>query len=87
VQLRRFRTWEFVFPAGDYDAGEAIAEDVDRGAAHVHELIDGEEEEERLGGEMEGRCDGKDDDERSAGDSSGAFAADEQGEEHYGLLG
>src|SRR5579864_576493 len=36
---------KFVFPAGDDDGGEAVAEDVYGGAAHVHELIDGEEEE------------------------------------------
>src|SRR5882762_3079929 len=36
---------------------------------------------------MEGSGGGEDDDEGSAGDSGGAFAADEQGEEHEGLLG
>src|SRR5690242_3065650 len=53
---------------------------------HVHELIDGEEEEQRLSGEMEGRGGGEDDDERCAGYAGGAFAADEQGEKHHGLL-
>src|SRR3979490_548206 len=31
---------ELVFPARDDHAGEAIAQHVDRGARHVHELID-----------------------------------------------
>src|ERR1700674_3729867 len=79
-------TWEFVFPAGDHDAGEAVAKDVDGGWTHVHELIDGEEEEERLGREVEGRGGGEDDDEGGASYSGGAFAADEQGEKHDGLL-
>src|SRR6266849_6393351 len=36
---------------------------------------------------MEGRGGGKNDDERGAGYAGGAFAADEQGEEHDRLLG
>jgi hypothetical protein len=40
-------------------------------------LIDGEEEKERLGGEMEGSGGGEDDDEGRASYSDGAFAADE----------
>jgi hypothetical protein len=42
-----------MFPASDYYGGQAVTEDVYGGAAHVHELIDGEEQEEWLGGEME----------------------------------
>src|SRR6266852_69723 len=76
-----------MFPTGDDYGGQAVAEDVYGGAAHVHELIDGEEEEKRLGGEMEGGGGGEDDHERGAGYASGAFAADEQREEHDRLLG
>src|SRR5258707_6173145 len=81
-----FLTWEFVFPARDDYGGQAVAEDIYSGAAHVHELIDGEEEEERLGGEMEGRGGGENDDERGAGYAGRAFAADEQREEHDRIL-
>src|ERR1700686_1786991 len=89
LRLRRWRFlgWEFVFPAGDYYRGQAIAEDVYAGAAHVHQLVDGEEQEERLRREMEGSGGGENDDQRRAGYAGSAFAADEQGEEHDRLLG
>ena len=75
-----------MLPAGNYYAGQAVAEDVYGGAAHVHELIDGKEQKEGLGGQMEGGGGGEDDYQRGASDSGGAFAADQQGEEHDGLL-
>src|SRR5712692_4593709 len=87
LQGRGFLSWKFVFPARNDYGGQAVAEDVYGGTAHVHELIDGEKEEERLRGKMEGRGGSKDDDERGAGYAGGAFAADEQGEEHDRLLG
>src|SRR5713101_4499938 len=87
LQGRGFLSWKFVFPARNDYGGQAVAEDVYGGTAHVHELIDGEKEEERLRGKMEGSGGGKDDDEGGAGNSGGAFAADEQSEEHDGLLG
>ncbi|MCU1243886.1 MAG: hypothetical protein JWO71_4612, partial [Candidatus Acidoferrum typicum] len=45
---------EFVLPAGDYYSGQAVAQDVYGGAAHVHQLVDAEKKEEGLGGEVEG---------------------------------
>lgn len=39
-----FNGIELAFPAGDDHAGEAIAEDVDRGARHVHEGVHAEDQ-------------------------------------------
>src|SRR5215471_10123153 len=80
------RGGEFVFPAGDDHAREAVAKDIDRGAAHVHELIDPEKKKQRLGGKMKRTGRGKNDDERRARHAGSAFAADEKREKHHGLL-
>jgi len=39
---------EGAFPAGDDDRGQAVADDVDGGAGHVHELVDAEDERHAL---------------------------------------
>src|SRR6266568_1360296 len=45
---RGARRREFAFPAGDDHAGDAISENGHGRSPHIHELIDGEEEEQRL---------------------------------------
>jgi len=69
-----------VFPTGDHDAGETIAEDIDGSAAHVHELVNPEKKEERFGRKTEGTGCGENDDQRGAGHAGSAFAADEKRE-------
>jgi len=44
---------EFAFPLGDDGGGETVADDVDDGAAHVHDGVDAEDDEDGLDGQRE----------------------------------
>src|SRR3954467_7910060 len=39
---------EFAFPARDHDGRKAVADHVDGGAPHIHELVDAHQQEDRL---------------------------------------
>ena len=43
---------ELAFPTCDDHAGQTVSENIDGGAAHIHELVNAEEEKERLGRQM-----------------------------------
>lgn len=76
---------EFVFPAGDDERGDAVADEVGEGTGLGHEAVDAEDEGES--GDGDGGDDGEgggEGDESGAGDSGGAFGGEhrhgEQGE-------
>ena len=77
---------EFAFPAGNDGAGEAIAGDVDGGASHVDEGVDAKDDEDRLGGEMEGGGGREEDDEHGARNSRDTLAGKHEREDHEQLL-
>src|SRR6266851_4577444 len=60
---RRPRRREFAFPAGDDHAGDAISENGHGRSPHIHELIDGEKEKQRLHGQVK-RSGGAEDDQQ-----------------------
>ncbi len=64
---------EDAFPAGDHDRGQAVADDVDRGAGHVGEGVNAEDDEDGFGGQVEGGGGGQQHDERGAGDAGDAL--------------
>src|SRR6266436_6455581 len=77
---------KFSFPSRDHHAREAIAEHVDGGAPHVHQLIDREEQKQRLGRQMKrSRC-RENNHERRARHTRRPFTAYQKSQEHDGLL-
>src|SRR5580658_2798544 len=70
---------EFSFTFGDYEGGDAVADDIGDGAGFAHEFIDGEEESEAFYGDLlEGGESGREDGETAAGDAGGTFGGDHQ---------
>src|SRR6266851_5513391 len=49
---RGARGREFAFPAGDDHAGDAISENGHGRSPHIHKLIDGEKQKQRLHGQV-----------------------------------
>ena len=77
---------EFIFPAGDYGAGQAVAGYVDGGACHVNEGVDAEHDEDGFGGEMERGRGCEKDYEDGAWNSRKTFAGEHEREHHDQLL-
>ena len=77
---------EFIFPAGDYGAGQTVAGYVDGGASHVDKGIDAEDNENRFGWEMEARGGGEKNKEGGARYAGNAFAGKHERKNHQELL-
>ena len=77
---------QFAFPASDHDARNAISQNSNCRSPHIHELIDGEEEKQRLHGQMKRSGGAKDDQQGGARHASGPLAADQQRQDHHDLL-
>ena len=77
---------EFAFPAGDDGGGEAIADEIDCGACHVHEFVDADDEDDAFEREAEGDEGAGEDDLGGAGDAGHAFAGEHEGEHDGDLL-
>src|SRR5205823_8165954 len=77
---------KFVFPARNHHASDAISKNRYGGAAHVHELINREQQKKWFHGQVKrsGSC--KDNQEGSPGHPGGSFTAQEKRQNHYGLL-
>lgn len=78
---------EFAFPAGDDGGGEAVADEVDGGAGHVHEFVHADDQEDAFEGEVEGDEGAGEDDLGGAGDAGHAFAGEHEGDDDGELLG
>src|SRR5437588_12201245 len=73
------RCRQFSFPAGDDYARDAIAQNRNGGAPHVHELINREEKKERPHGQVKRRGCRENNQERCAGDAGWSAAAEGKG--------
>src|SRR6516162_1340159 len=80
------RRGELVLPASDDHAGEAVAEDIDGRAAHVHELINPKEKKKRLRRQMKGSGCSQDDHQGCTRYAGRAFAANQKSKQHNRLL-
>ena len=73
-------------PAGHHGAGKAVANDIDGRACHVHHRIDAQDDEDRLGREMEGGDRRKQDDQHGARHARHTLAGEHQRAHHQELL-
>src|SRR5262249_49885072 len=66
--------WKFAFPPSDHDCRETIPKNIHCRSGHVHQLIDSEEQEKWLNGQMKLRCCCQHDHKRCSSDSRRPFA-------------
>ena len=73
-------------PASHNRAGEAVAENIHRGAGHVHQRVDAQQDGHAFHGQPEGGERAGQDHQGGARDSGHAFAGQHQGQHHEQLL-
>ena len=73
---------QLTLPARDDRAGQTIADHVDRGARHVHERVNAENNKDRFRRQMKSGCGSQQDHDHRARYASQSLAREHEGEHH-----